>query len=497
MTVIHGFAAAARKFPDRDAIHAGGRTLSYRELAASVESIRALIADRHADRRRIGVLTGDDVSSYASTLAILANGSAYVPIHHDNPPDRVRTIIEEADLDVVLAHAPHDGLEAVGNTLGVAILDTRDLPAVAGELQVAEIAPDDLAYIFFTSGSTGRPKGVPIPHRCLDSFLDVVLGSAGYELGPDDRFLQMFEQTFDLSVMTTFAPLSIGASLWVVPEEGISYMNIISTLEEREITVALMVPSVLFYLQRFFDEIRLERLRLSLFCGEALPQALVEGWSQCVPRARIQNVYGPTEATIWCLTYDWDAKIAADEAWGGIVAIGTPMPRMDAIVVDEARRPVAPGEKGELCLIGAQVADEYWRNSEKTSDAFVRIEGIDGTAYRTGDIAFVNENGKFVYCGRADHQVKVDGHRIELAEIEHWVRECSGPVHSAVVPKTTPEGGTSLTLFVEAGGTPVDEVKAFLRAKLPPYMQPRRTRVIERMPLNANGKVDRRALAAL
>jgi D-alanine--poly(phosphoribitol) ligase subunit 1 len=498
-SVVHRFVDSVRRYPDRLALTAGEWRLTYREMAALASTIRRRIREAgFGEADLIGVLTGDSLFTYASILAILANGSAYVPVNRGNPRDRIATILEDAKLDVVVCHEDHHALVDAAKLAGTSLLDVRGTSWMeAKELDPPAISEDNLAYIFFTSGSTGKPKGVPIRHRNLDAFMNVLLDTGSYQFSPEDCFLQMFELTFDLSVMSLFTPLAVGGCCCVVPEKGISYLNVLDILDREEITVALMVPSMLSYLSRFFDEIQFDRLRYSLFCGEALPQSLTHRWSKCVPNASVQNVYGPTEATIWCLRYDWTENDGAAEAVNGVVAIGRPIPGMDAVVVDELLRPVKRGERGEICLIGPQLADGYWRDEEKTEAAFVKIEGRAQVAYRTGDLGFVNSRDNFVYCGRRDHQVKIDGHRIELAEIEHHVRECTGRSMVAVVPSTSQSGVTSLALFIEAKGISVDRVKEHLQQKLPIYMQPRKVRLIESMPLNPNGKIDRRALSAM
>lgn len=502
-SVVHEFAEAAKFYPERHALHTLGRHYTYRELSALAQGIRnGLIESGFANQARIGLLTGDDACTYASILAVLANGSAYVPLNNRNPADRNGQIIDDAGVEVVLVSADQEAAGSIEAALpaDVEVMRTRPLDSDARastSLDVADIGPEALAYLFFTSGSTGRPKGVPIRHGHLNSFMDAMLDRARYDFANQDRFLQMFDLTFDLSVFSLFTPLCIGACCYVVPEKGIAYLSIARMLDENAITIALMVPSTLAYLERFFDEIELPALRLSQFCGEALPQRLVERWTKCVPNARIQNVYGPTEATIFCLEYDWHEKQAREEAANGVVAIGSPLPRMRAFVIGDDRAPVAQGERGELCLHGAQVTDGYWRDPDKTVQAFVDLEGValDGRAYRTGDICFVNERGNFVYCGRADSQVKIDGHRVELGEIEHHAREFTGRAQVAAIAFRS-DGVDHLHLFVEGFAGPDAGLSHHLEQKLPPYMQPRRIHALERIPLNANGKIDRKALEA-
>ena len=237
--------------------------------------------------------------------------------------------------------------------------------------------------MFFTSGTTGVPKGVPIRHSNLAAFMHAVLDESEYGFNADDRFLQMFELTFDLSVMSFLVPMCIGASCHVVPDRGISSLNIAGLLEEREISVALMVPSVLSYLRRYFAELSFPHLRHSLFCGEALSHQLTAEWSRCVPAAEIRNVYGPTEATIFCTEFEWQEPVSADaERQRHRAHRPNAFPEQDAVILDSAGRPVAAGERGELALLGTQLAAGYWRDAEQTAAAFITVR--DGVESRAG-----------------------------------------------------------------------------------------------------------------
>jgi amino acid adenylation domain-containing protein len=497
-TVVHQIADSCRRYPGHLAIFTPHGFCDYAELESIAHGLQlALYAGGLPDNRLVGVLSGDHPLCYASILAILASGCAYVPINSHNPLDRNKTILNDADVNCVLAHYAHEPLErAVSERAGCTLLRSDTTAPVPGHFDLPQIDSDTLAYLFYTSGSTGAPKGVPIYHRNLNAYMKVMLDPGQYSFTPEDRFLQMFDLTFDLSIASFITPLCIGASVYVIAEDGMASVNVLQMLQRHEITVALMVPSVLFYVQRHFDEIRFHSMRYSLFCGEALPHSLAEKWARCVPNAHLQNLYGPTEATIACLRYDWEQKTSALEAENGVVAIGKPFPDVTAFVVDEAGHMAPAGQRGELCLAGPQVTDRYWRNAERTAAAFFLPEGFASAVYRTGDVCFINDRGNFVFCGRLDHQIKIDGYRVELGEIEHFAREAASGINAIVVVTNEPCGASALTLFLEGPPVDCDAVMAYLARKLPTHILPKRIEVLEALPLNINGKVDRPALAA-
>ncbi len=440
------------------------------------------------------MLTGDDVRTYASILAILASGSAYVPLNRKNPPDRNRLIAERAEIDLVLATRPGPEMESLARALPSAdVVYTEGLPSYGS---FSWIEREELAYLFFTSGTTGVPKGVPIRHSNLAAFMHAVLDESDYGFNADDRFLQMFELTFDLSVMSFLVPMCIGASCHVVPDRGISSLNIAGLLDEREISVALMVPSVLSYLRRYFAELSFPHLRHSMFCGEALSHQLTAEWSRCVPAAEIRNVYGPTEATIFCTEFEWQEPVSAEQSVNDIVPIGQCISGTQAVILDAAGRPVAAGERGELALLGTQLAAGYWRDAEQTAAAFITVrDGVESRpAYRTGDICFMNESGNYIYCGRADFQVQVDGHRVELAEVEHHLRAYLEGGNAAAVPIKAADGRQEFVVFVECAEERASGAREYLGAKLPAYMLPRQIVSVASLPLSLNGKVDRKSL---
>jgi amino acid adenylation domain-containing protein len=495
------FFQSCERFPDDPAIVFSDRMVTYGEFAGLVQGIREHIETIVLPSdRRIAVHATQDVHTYAAILAILATGRAYVPLNPHNPPERNGSCLTQADVGTLLRSREAPTLEAwLADTRSpINVIDVTAIPPRSSLLTIPSVRDTEMAYLLFTSGSTGSPKGVPIYHRNLDRFLSSLLRETGFEFSASDRFLQMFDLTFDLSIMSFAVPLAIGAACHVVPEDGPGFLSVAKTLQRGRVTVALMVPSVLSFLERYFGEIRLPDMRYSLFCGEALPVRLARGWRECVPHAHVFNVYGPTEATIFCSTYEMKAEAEASEQHQGIVSIGMPMPGTEFRVINEDLAPVASGEKGELVISGGQVTDQYWRNPEKTAAAFLSL--ADGRrGYRTGDVVF-EAGGNYFYCGRADHQFKVDGYRVEAGEVEHHARMFAGVVDAALVGSTGQHGKTVLYLFVQVSGkTPESfqkDCRAHLAHKLPPYMVPHRIYGLAEFPLNQNGKIDRKALAA-
>jgi amino acid adenylation domain-containing protein len=497
--LLESLALSVAEFPDRTALATHEGEFSYSELYSVVGGIQGgLKSLEGSSKPLIGVMTGDDHRTYASILAILASGAGYVPISRTYPASRVRQILDQAGISCVLTSGSVSSLEqaAQSSSSQIEVLDVQALKGERAEAEFEARSKDDIAYVFFTSGSTGKPKGVPITFRNLDAFFRALLEGEEYRFSPDDRFLQMFSLTFDLSVMSLFTPLAIGGCCCVVPDSGIAWLQIVETLRAQNVTVSLMVPSVLGYLERYFDEIRLPDIRHSMFCGEALAQSMVAGWSKCVPNAFIRNVYGPTEATIFCSSYDWSEEDSAHQAYQGVVPIGSMYPGMEARLLGPDGAEVPTGEQGELVISGEQVMTGYFQDVERTAEAFIELAEGDSVRpfYRTGDLCFHNEQGDLVYCGRLDSQVKVQGHRVELGEIEHFARQHVG--HSFVAAVLPQEGAAaeSIALFVQGEETDLEGLETLLAERLPSYMVPREIRAIEEMPLNLNGKIDRLAL---
>jgi D-alanine--poly(phosphoribitol) ligase subunit 1 len=493
------FERAATEHSDRPALVVDAVPYSYRELRARVLKLQSLIDSlAAADEGLIGVIVTDSLPSYAAVLAVLRSGRAFVPINPDHPPERNASIVEQAGLRTVITPDLQlvlglDGIHRVRIVpAGSASLDPSN-----EEPRVTEVRGDDLAYLLFTSGSTGEPKGVPITRRNLSTFLDA-LAASGCAMSPADRVLQMFDLTFDFSISTYLAPFASGACIYTVSPQAMKFAEVYRLLEEERLTVAPMVPSVLTYLRPYFADIHLPELRLSFFCGEALHADVADGWMQCAPRSTIVNFYGPTEATVFAMYYTWHPASGDDKALNGVVSIGRPMIGTNALVVDEDFAPLPDGAKGELCLSGDQVTPGYWNDRARNTRTFFTtgVGNNQERCYRTGDLAIRDSDGDYLFCGRVDHQIKLQGYRVELGEIEHHVRELIPGYACVVVPHANHLGSTELQLVVERYDKDLKPVLVSLRDRVPSYMVPSRAFSVMQIPLNANGKIDRLAVQA-
>ncbi len=461
---------------------------NYAYLKRRVAAIRKALSK--VERKNIGLVANDDINTYASILALWMEGKCYVPLHPGQPLDRCLDIIEQVGITTIL-----DSSENTRYT-NHEIINTATLTDETEMAQPVKTSDESLAYILFTSGSTGRPKGVPITRGNVASFTAAV-ADMGIKLTNTDRCLQMFDLTFDLSVQSYLLPLMAGACVYTVPYNLIKYQGVFRLLDEYNLTAALMVPSVIHCLRPYMDEIEAKDMRYSLFCGEALNLDDLKAWEQCVPNAMLWNVYGPTECTIYCTTYKLNTSGEIKHV-NGNVGIGKAMRGVEAIVMNDDGTPCAVGETGELCLAGGQLTPGYWKNEEKNKEAF--FIGKNGTRYyRTGDICKADADGDIAYYGRKDSQVKIQGYRIELSEIECVAREFfNGEIATVAVVNSDDKGNNFIQLALEGKDDKQEkELHDYMKSKLPAYMMPQEIHFIGKFPQNANNKIDRKQIKQL
>lgn len=482
--ILEPYLVRAASFPSRNAFCISGVYFTYTDLIQKTASIARALNDN--SQVQIGLVANDDLATYASILAIWFTGKSFVPLNPTSPAARNKNIIDQVGLTTILNS--NKACEQIIEDFDSSVQFLQQL------LTDAEL-DNQLAYIFFTSGSTGIPKGVMISKKNVASFIEA-FEALGYNIDETDRCLQMFDLTFDLSVMSFLVPLLKGACVYTVPKDKVKYGYIFELMEEKELTVALMVPSILNYLRPYFPEICCPKMKYSLFCGEALAVDIVEEWAKCLPNARIDNVYGPTENTIFCTCYTFKRE-GGNSALNGIMSIGKPMLNNLAVVFNYNNKPAQNDEIGELCLGGSQLTSGYFKNSELNMDLFFSTEyhGILTRFYRTGDLCVNKVDGNLAYSGRKDFQVKIQGFRIELSEIEFYAKKITLYNYNVLALAIKNNlNNFEIALVFEAKEFDYSVLKENLSSALPSYMVPTQYYFIKSFPLNVNGKIDRNVL---
>lgn len=489
------FHASAERVPDRVALQVDGRSLTYRELREAVRATAGLLSAHVAPGDRVAIFTRRSLDTSLGILGTLWAGGTYVPLNPTLPEDRLARMLETARPKVIVTD-PGNRARLTDRLRGTAtVLVPSEAAPAAGSGPTAPIAVPDshVAYVEFTSGTTGFPKGVMVPSRAVQAFL-----SACRTLWPStehDRFAAMSEITFDLSVFDMFFAWDSGAALHVVPATQL--MMPLAFLQQHAITVMLTVPSTVAMLTRM-KVLRpgvLPDLRVSLFCGEPLPLTSAQAWADAASNSEVHNIYGPTEATVACSHLRFTGSSTPSAR--GIMSIGHPFPGTRLAVLTEQRTFAAPGVAGELAIAGAQLADGYDRDPEKTAQKFVTLEGTRW--YLTGDRAETDAEGRSFHLGRVDHQVKILGMRVELEDVEAHLRQVFETAGVAAVAWPTRDGSAEgIVAFVCAPqlAPRLAELRKVLRAQLPAPMVPTAVHLVDDLPLNSNGKVDRAALIA-
>lgn len=520
LSLHSGFLRSVELFPERIALEVGGEALTFVELRRRAVRLAATLDGRGRGGRSglTAVFAERSPTAFVAVLGSLFAGNAYVPLSPGAPAARNRSLLERSTSRTIVAdrHSAehlHEVVEGFAESLLIVLPEHEDVECFARrwpthhvvgsaemastpEWSPAEVTSDFPAYLLFTSGSTGLPKGVMVTHGNARHLVDSMVDR--YGVNEHDRFSQMFDMTFDLSVFDMFVAWEVGAC--VCCPSGNALVAPAEFIQSSELTVWFSVPSTAIIMKRLrlLKPGRYPTLRWSLFCGEALPSEIARSWADAAPSATIENLYGPTEATVACTAYRWDPERAAAESELGLVPIGAPLPGMSTKVVDESLLPVPFGEPGELLVAGPQVADGYWRDADRTAAAFVVPPDENRLHYRTGDRVRASAGGPLCYLGRLDNQIKLHGHRVELGEVEANLRDVTGvDAVVAVGWPTAPGGASGIVAFLGADSVDVPRVRAAMARRLPDYMVPRRVEVLPALPTNANGKFDRRALLAL
>lgn len=472
-------AATAARRANQSAIVCGDASLDYAALDARAASLAAALADRGVQPGdRIALLLERDLLLPVALLAAWKAGATYVPLDAANPPERLALILDDqAPLHVLVSPGLADRLP-VGTPH--VVLEPAMTEANAAR-EAFTPRPEDAAYILYTSGSTGKPKGVVVSHGALANFLLSMHEQPGFREG--ERLLAVTTVSFDISALEIFLPLIAGGTVDLVP--GRVARDPAALLDRIGTTAPDLMQATPATWRMLIDAGWLGTPGMRLLCGgEALDLPLAR---KLLPLGReLWNLYGPTETTVWSTI--WKVPDNPER-----VLIGHPIANTGILIAGDDGTPLPPGVPGELWISGAGLADGYWQRPDLTAERFIEPAAAKVPRYyRTGDLARWLPGGALECLGRADGQVKVRGFRVELGEIDAALLS-----HLAIAEAATVLAGERLIAWYRAA-VPVDpaELAEHLRTRLPDYMVPAPLLALDRMPLTASGKIDRKALAA-
>lgn len=456
----------ANQQPSDIALVSNDVQLSYREMQCQAEAIAAFI---HVNATKSDfVMIWDDgrMDAHLAVLGALFAGKTYVPISHALPLAQINMIIDKVGAKFCLG--------------GPILAKDRERLKDVTYYNIQEIASGKsyrsahlkYPYLLFTSGTTGTPKGIRINSLNLASLFQFFANDKHSAFNRQDRFLQSFALSFDVSVFTFLFPLTIGATVIISRMAQLKYVGILNDIQELEPTVVTLAPSFCDYITPYQEELNFESLRLTIFTADRLLGRHVNSWKLMSPNSAIYNFYGPTESTIFTSRYKVDRNFQEDEG----VPIGKPI-GLQQFEVDS---------KGELIIKGPQVFEGYFRDNKP---------GVfnDSGGYKSGDLVHLDDRGNYRFKGRLDDQVKIDGYRIELDEVNEVVRKVIG--EKAITITVEKAGMSYLVCFVEAKEVNKHFLRKELACLLPLYKIPKKIIPIGKFPVNRNGKIDREKLS--
>jgi iturin family lipopeptide synthetase A len=501
---LHGlFERQAEATPHRTAVICQNRQLTYSQLNRRADLVAWILRERGFIYDTIvGLMVEPSMEMMVGILGILKAGGGYLPLNIKQPEEQIRYLIRDAAISILLTqrslNAPYLS-ETAGEVIELDQLETtKEYTKFSHKPYKSDVpvTPENKSYIIYTSGSTGRPKGVVVDHRAVVNRL--VWMQKKYPLSPTDTVLQKTVFVFDVSVIELLGWYMGGARLcFLEPGADTDLQKILDTIERFQITAVSYTPTVL---QTFYQSIgrenvgKLSSLKWIFSAGEQLPSGLVEKWKDFGLTASLENLYGPTEAAVYASWYT-----CSRESTPKPVPIGKPLGNTRLYVMDPEHRAVPPGEVGELVLAGGGLAKGYLNRPELTAEKFLPDPYVQGDRmYLTGDYARLlmqEDNGDMVYLGRMDNQVKIRGIRIELGEIEAVILKHPAIRKAAVTAKEDHQGVMYLAAYLQSRTKiSLKALRTHLLEHLPVYMLPSYFYTVDRMPMTASGKLDRKSL---
>lgn len=498
-TMMQLFEKSVLRHPDHIAVYLDQANVTYRQFNADINQCAHYLREKGVTRHLIvGVQIPRSYEMLCVIFAILKAGGIYLPISPDYPAKRKEQIMDNAQISFLIVEAGHSDEERAGCQI-LTLPDERIKTYSTQNIESIN-QPDDTAYVIYTSGSTGTPKGVMIAHHSLVNRIEWMQDQ--FPIGPKDVLFQKTHCGFDVSIWELFWWAITGAGVTLLPhgrEDDILLM--FKTIVDKKVSVIHFVPSVL---RVFLDYLGIKRKPLGLdsvkfvfSSGEALDVKTVNHFTQLFPTEKypcLVNLYGPTEATVDVSYFVCDKHTDYAE-----IPIGKPIYNIELMILDEQLQPQPTGQIGELYIAGVGLAKGYLNNIEQTARCFFTLPHDSAKmVYKTGDLAKWDKNGDLCYLGRKDHQVKINGIRIELGEIEYHLHAYSCLAHAVVLYIAPDNYFKKLVAFIQLKNKldpfELSALKSFMHERLPEYMLPRDYLMVDKYPLNASGKLDRKRL---
>lgn len=475
---------SARRYPTAVAVADGTSELSFCALRRRAYGLGQQLLARGITGQPVGIYAQRKADVIAAMLGCAAAGNCYVPLDPNAPADKVKKILTHAEVKLILGF--EDG-EYDGGDLGYEYLrrEGRSIPEQEERPNVT-VSERDTLYIIYTSGSTGEPKGIRKSHGAVMNFVEAYEKALAFE--PSEILGNQTPFCFDASAKDIYLMLRTGARMEIIPSEKFIFpVTLIEYLNEKKITFISWVPSALAIVARLrtFRDVKPVTLKRVCFVGEVFPAKDLDGWRTALPDLEYINLYGQSELAGICCMYPIPKNIPTPEA----LPIGKPLSNSRVWLYEDGK---ISREKGEILIESGALADEYLKNPEKTAETFLEleIEGEMRRVLRSGDWARYDGDGNLVFLSRADGQIKYKGYRIELGEIEAAVNALDF-IGRACVLYNAPRERITVFCTTDRPELKLRELNEALAGRLTDYMLPRKLVVLEQMPLNANGKIDR------
>ena len=489
-TVIDYLEETSKQYPDKIAFADTVTSVTWSTIVDEAKKISSVIKKYFKPGSAVPVMADKSVLTLEYFFAALYSGCFYSYIEPTFPDSRIESMLKTLNVSHIIADKKFEKKLSAQTITPVFIQNVSDEFTGYDDSIRQNIIDTDLVYANFTSGSTGTPKAVGVSHRCVIDFISCFVET--FNITADENLANQAPFDFDVSVKDIFSGVFTGAAVHLVPKMFFSFpTKLLDYLEERQITTLIWAVSALCIISTLdgFSYKVPSKLKKIMFSGEVMPIKHLHIWQKYVPDAQYINLYGPTEITCNCTYHIITEKI--DE--NGVIPMGIPFKNEKVFLLDEENKLITePDLEGEICVSGTCVAPGYYNNWSKTNEVFVQnpVQNLYyERIYRTGDLGKLGKDGLFYYCGRKDFQIKLNGHRIELPEVEGAIMEIPDITRCCCIF----EAGKVTAFYTGAELEKKDIIKD-LRQKLPVFMIPADIIHLDEFVLNKNGKIDRNVL---